>query len=44
VCAYFALNLGKNGVETYAILKDALFDEYWSHACTFKWFKRFKEG
>jgi hypothetical protein len=41
---FFALNLGKNGLETLTILKDAFGDECWSRVCTFKWFKWFKEG
>lgn len=44
-CAHFFHEAwGKNGVETYVMLKDAFGDERWRRACTFKSFKCFEEG
>jgi hypothetical protein len=40
----FCVKRGKNGAETFEMLKTAVDDECLSRAHTFEWFKRFKEG
>jgi hypothetical protein len=43
VCIKFCVKLGKNGAETFYMLKTAFGDECLSRSHTFEWFKRFKE-
>jgi hypothetical protein len=44
MCIKFCIKLGKNGAETFEMLKTAFGDECLNCAHTFEWFKRFNEG
>jgi len=44
VCIKFCVKLGKNGAETFEMLRTAFGEQCLSHARIFKWHKRFKEG
>jgi hypothetical protein len=44
VCIKFCVRLGRNGAETFEILRTAFGEQCLSHARIFKWHKRFKEG
>jgi len=44
VCIKFCVRLGRNGAETFEILRTAFGEQCLSRARIFKWHKRFKEG
>ena len=44
MCMKFCLKLWRDVVETFELLNPASDDECLSHARTFEWFRRFKEG
>jgi len=44
VCIKFCVKLGRNGAETFEMLRTAFDEQCLSHARIFKWHKRFKEG
>ena len=44
LCIKFCVKLGRNGVETFEILRTAFGEQCLSHARIFEWHKRFKEA
>ena len=44
VCIKFCVKLGRNGAETYEMLRTAFVEQCLSRARIFEWHKRFKEG
>jgi len=44
VCIKFCVKLGRNGAETFEMLRTAFGEQCLSRAHIFKWHKRFKEG
>ena len=44
VCTKFCVKLGRNGAQTFEMLRTAFGEQCLSCACIFEWHKRFKEG
>ena len=44
LCIKFCVKLGRNGVETFEMLRTAFGEQCLSLACIFEWHKIFKEG
>jgi len=44
VCIKFCVKLGRNGAETFEMLRTAFGEQCLSRARIFEWYKRFKEG
>jgi hypothetical protein len=44
MCIKFCVKLGRNGVETFEMLRTAFGEQCLSRARIFEWHKRFKEG